>query len=98
MAIGVVQLDVKGLQAPQHGKPNPAGRDGADIHRLQIVGPLDAVRDVPTAFYDPVVGRDVVTHQSQNHHHHVLGNTDAVAVRHFGDRNATFHRRLEINV
>src|ERR1700738_3019919 len=98
MAVGVVQLDVKGFQTPQHGQPDPTRGNSTYVHRLQVIGPLDAIRDVPTAFDDPVVGRDVVAHEGQHHHDHVFGYADAIAVRHLGDGDATLHRRFEIDM
>jgi len=67
MAVGVVQLDVEGLQAPQYGLADPPRGDGADAHALEIVGPRYAIGDVPAVLNDPLVGGDVVPHQRQDH-------------------------------
>jgi hypothetical protein len=78
VAIGVVQLDVEGLEAAQHGKADAAGSDGSDLHALEVIRALDAVGNVPSAAHDPAVGRDVVAHERQDHHDDVLGDTDRV--------------------
>jgi hypothetical protein len=46
----------------------------------------------------PLVRRNVVAHQCQDHHHHMLGDTEAVGVGHFRDRDAPVHRRLQIRM
>ena len=46
----------------------------------------------------PLVGRDVVAHQRQDHHHDVLGDADAVAVGDLGDGDPAVDRRLEVDV
>ena len=69
-----------------------------DVHALQVVGTLHAIGDVPTAFGGPPVRRDEVAHQCQDLHHRVLGDADAVAVGHLGDRDAALFRRLEIHM
>ena len=50
------------------------------------------------AFDHPLIGRDVIAHQRENHHDDVFGDTDAVAISDFrnGGRYA-FHRGLQIN-
>ena len=63
MPVHVMQFHVEGLQAPQHGKTNAARRDCADIHTFKVIGTLDAVRDVPPAFHDPLIRWDVVAHE-----------------------------------
>ncbi|SKU20184.1 Uncharacterised protein [Mycobacteroides abscessus subsp. abscessus] len=40
----------------------------------------------------------VVAHQRQDLHHRVLGDTDAVAVGHLGDRDSGLDGRIQINV
>jgi len=96
--IGVVQPDLEWLQPPQHGPADATGADRADLHALQVVGPRHAVGDVPATVDDPPMGRDVVPHEGEDHHHHVLGHADAVAVRHLGDGDRALDRRLEIDV
>jgi hypothetical protein len=73
MPIEIVQVDVERLQTAQHRKTDAAGCDGADMHPLDIVGTRHAVRDVPAAVYDSLVGRDVVADQPEDHHGDVLG-------------------------
>src|SRR5262249_31414893 len=96
--IGVVQLDVEGLQPTEYGKTDAAGSDSADIHAFKVIGAFDAVGDVPAAFDHPAIGRDVVPHESQDHHHHVLGDADRIAIGHLGDGNALIHSRLKVGV
>jgi hypothetical protein len=98
VAIGVVQPNLERLQPSQYRGANPPGPDGANLHPLQVVGARHAVRDVPAARDDPLVGRDVVAHERQDQHHYVLGDADAVRVRHLGDGEAPVDRSLEINV
>ncbi len=96
--IGVMQLDVEGLETPKHRRADAACRDGADVHALQVIGACDAIRNVPAAIDDPLMGRQVVADQREDHHHHVLGHADAVAVGHLGDGDAPIHRRLQVDV
>src|SRR5512132_2841538 len=98
MAVGVVQLDVEGLQASQYGRADPPRGYGAYGHALEVIGPRYAIGDVPAVLHDPLVGGDVVAHQRQDHHDHMLGDTDAVAVRHLGDGDAVIDRSLEVDV
>ena len=46
----------------------------------------------------PLVGREVVAHERQDHHHDVLGDADAVAVGDLGDRDPALDRGLEVDV
>jgi hypothetical protein len=50
MPIEVVRVHVEGLESAQYHKADAAGRDGADMHALNVIGTLDAIGDVPTAF------------------------------------------------
>ena len=70
----------------------------ADFHRFEIVGARHAVGDVPSAVDHPLVGRDVVAHQRQDHHHYVLGHADAVAIGNFRDRDAMLDGRLKVDM
>ncbi len=88
VAVGVVQADLERLQPPQHRRADAPGGDRADLHALQVIRARDAVGDVPAAVDHPLVGGDVVAHEREDHHHHVLGDADAVRVRHLGDRQA----------
>src|SRR5271165_4590891 len=58
--IVIVKMHVEGLQAAEHGEADTAGGDGADMHALDIVGPCDAVGDVPAALHNPLIGGNVV--------------------------------------
>src|SRR5713226_2375407 len=98
MAVGVAQLDVEGLQAPQHSRADPPRGNGAYGHALEVVGPRYAIGDVPAVLHDPSVGGDVVPHQRQDDHDHMFGDTDAVAVRHLCDGDAVIDRSLEGDV
>src|SRR5687767_8935586 len=93
-----MQLHIERLHAAQHREPDAARSDSADIHAFDVVRALDAVRNVPAALYDPVVRRDVISHERQDHHHDVLGHADAVAIRHFRNGDAAVHGRLQVRV
>jgi hypothetical protein len=77
---------------------NPAGGDGTHVHALDVVGPGHTVGDVPATVADPLVRRQVVADQPEDHHHHVLGDADAVAEGHLGDRDAVCDRRVQVDV
>ena len=51
MPIEVVRVHVEGLEVAQHHKADVAGRGGADMHALNVIGTLDAIGDVPTALH-----------------------------------------------
>src|ERR1700679_2059588 len=93
-----MELNVKGFEATQHCKSNSTGGNRADLHRLQIVGPLDAVGDVPTAVDDPLVRGDIVAHQRQDHHHDMLGDADTVAVRDFCHGDPALHCGFQVDM
>ena len=98
MSLEIMKMHVEGLQAAEHGKADPAGGDCADVHALDIIGPFYAVGDIPAALHHPLVGGNVVPHKPENHHHHVLGNADRIAVGDLGDCDLTIDGRLEIDV
>src|SRR6266516_1908214 len=98
VSIGVVQSHLKRLQPPEDSGADPAGSDRPDLHSLQVVRPGDAVGDVPAALDDPLIGRDVVAHQRQDHHHHMLGDADAVRIGDLADGDPPLDRRFQINV
>ena len=98
MLVEIVQLHVERLQPAKHRQADAAGGDRADMHAFEIVGALDAVGDVPAAFDDPVVGGDVVAHQREDHHHHVLGDADRVAVGDLRNRDALLDGGLQVGV
>ena len=98
VAVIIVQMHIEGFQAFQHGKANAAGGDRADMHAFDVIGTLDAIGDVPAALHHPLIGRNVIANERQDHHDHVLGNADRIAVGDFGDSNLVVHRRLKIGV
>ena len=98
VSIGVVQLHVEGLETAKDRKADATCRDRSYGHALDVIGALNAVGDVPAPVDDPPVGREVVAHERQDHHHHVLGHADAVRVRHLGDGDAPVDRRLQVHV
>ncbi len=98
VAVEVVQLHVEGLEQPQHAQPDAARGHRAHLHALEVVGARHAVGDVPAALDHPVVRRDVVAHQAQRHHHHVLGHAVAVAVGDLGHRDAAVDRGLQVGM
>ena len=98
VTVRVVQMHVERLQAAQHREADPAGGDRADMHALEIIGTLGAIGDVPSALDHPLVRRDIVAHQAQNHHHHVFRDTDGVAVGDLSDRDLVINRRLQVDM
>src|SRR5690606_895292 len=96
--VGVVQVHVERLEAAQYRGADPAGRDGADVHALQVVGARDRVGDVAAALVHDPVGRQVVPEQREDHQHHVLGDADAVAVGDLGDGDAVPDGGLQVDV
>src|SRR5207249_9848792 len=80
MTVGIVQLDVEGLEAAEHRRADASRSHRAHRHSYQIVGAGYTVGDVPSAVHDPLIRRDVIAHQRQDHHHDVLRHADAVAV------------------
>ena len=65
---------------------------------FEVVRACDAIGNVPAAFDHPLIGGDVIAHEREDHHHHMLGDRDAIAIRDFGDRDAPVHCGLQINV
>ena len=98
VAIGVVEVDVKSLEAPQHARADATGGDRSDGHPLEVVRPLHAVGNVPSTPDDPPIGRDVIAHERQDHHHHVLRHADAVRIGHLGHRHPLRRGRLQVDV
>src|SRR5258707_14475428 len=72
MPVGVMKIDIKWLHAPQYGKSNPSGTDDADIHALQIVRACRAISDIPTALQHPLMRRNIITHEREDHRHRML--------------------------
>ena len=91
-------MNAERLQKPENTQSDAACRHCADVHALNVVGARHAIGDVPTAFKNPVVGRDVVAHEREHLHHDVLGDADGIAVRYFRDRNTAIHGRLKVGV
>ena len=98
VAVGVVQPDIERRKAPQHRRADPSRRDRPDLHPLQVVLARGAVGDVPAAVHHPLIGRDVVAYEREDHHHDVLGDADAVAVGDLGDRDPALDGGLQIDV
>src|SRR5207248_1319552 len=96
--VRVVQVDVEGREPAQYGGADPPGGDRPDVHALDVVRACDAVGDVPAAVEHDLVGGQVVAHLRKDHHHHVLGDADAVAVGHFGDGDAVLDGGVEVDV
>src|SRR5215510_1282759 len=98
MALEIVQLHFEGLEPPQNRKPNSTSSNCPDMHALQIVGALDTVSDVPTAFLHPLVRRKIVANERQDHHDCMLSHADAIRSGHFSNRNAVFDGSFKIDV
>jgi hypothetical protein len=81
--------------AAEHGKTDTAGGDSANVHALDIIGPFEAVGDIPTTLHSPLVGGNVVPHELENHHHGVFGDADRIVVGDLGDRNPAIDLQLE---
>src|SRR5271168_4119958 len=58
----------------------------------------DTVGDIPAALDDPLVRGDVVPHQAENHHNHVFGDADRVAIGDLGHGDATVDSGLKIDM
>ena len=86
VSIVIVKMHVEGLESAQHRKADAAGRDRADMHALDVIGPFDTVSDIPAALHYPLIGGNIVSHEPEDHHHHMLGDADRIAVGHLGDR------------
>ena len=98
MPIGIVQLDVEGLEAAEDRRADASRSHRAHRHSFQIVGAGYTVGDVPSAVHDPLIRRDVIAHQRQDHHHDVLRHADAVAVRDLGDGHPSLDGCLQVYV
>src|SRR5258708_32732844 len=98
MAIGVVQLHIERFQPAQHRQTYTASGYRAHSHTLHGIRTRHAIPDVPTALHHPLIRGDVIAHERKDHHHHVLGDADAVAVGHLGDGDAPGDRGLAIGL
>eukprot|EP00050_Salpingoeca_kvevrii_P005681 m.285082 g.285082 ORF g.285082 m.285082 type:complete len:437 (+) comp11291_c0_seq1:127-1437(+) len=98
VAVGVVKLDIKGVEAAQDRKANATGSNSANVHTLDIIGALDAVGDVPAALADNLVRWDVVADKTEDHHDDVLGDGDAVAEGDLHDGDVALHGGIEVDV
>lgn len=94
----IMQLTVKGLQSSQHGQSDPSCRNRSHMHAFHIISALDAVGNVPVLLKDLQVTRKVAADESQDHHDHVLGHADRVAVRDFCHGNIGVTRGLQVDV
>ena len=88
VSLVIMKMHVEGLQSAQHRKADAAGRARADVHALDVIGPFDTVGDVPAALHHPLVGGNIVPHESEDHHHHMFGDADRIAV---GDPSVQSH-------
>src|SRR3546814_21028858 len=88
VAVGIMEVHIEGLQALEHREADAPGGNRANVHTLDIVGTRHAIGDVPAALADPVVGRDVIADEAEDHHHDMLGNADRVAEGDLGHRDA----------
>ena len=88
----------KGLSRRSTAKTDAAGRNGADLHSLDVVGTRGAVRDVPAALHHPLVGRDVIADEAEDHHDDMLGDADRIAVGDLGHRYAVVDRGLQVDM
>ena len=98
MLIEVMQLYIERLQTLQHCKPNTARSNRAYMHAFEVVGTLNTVRDIPPTLENPRVRREIIAHQREDHHQHMLGDADAVGVGHFSDRDAVFDGSFQVDV
>ena len=98
VSVRVVEADVERLQPAQHRGADPPGADGADLHPFEVVRAGHGVGDVPAAVDSPLVRGQVVAHEDENQHDHVLGDADAVAVGDLRDGDSAVDRRLEIDM
>src|ERR1700710_769240 len=53
MTVGVMQLDVEGLEPAQHCRANPPGRHGPHVHPFKIVSTRDAIGNIPATLLYP---------------------------------------------
>ena len=93
-----MQLDVEWLETPEHGGADATRRNRADVHALEVVRARDAIGDVPTTVDYPLMRRQIIAHQRENHHYDMLGYADAIAVGHLGDGHPPRHRCLQVNM
>jgi hypothetical protein len=68
------------------------------MHAFEVIGPLDAVGDVPAAFAYPVMRGDIIAHQAENHHHHMFGHADAVRIGDLRDGDPMLISGFEVGV
>src|SRR5260370_22518259 len=79
MPVGVLKIDVKWFHTSQYGKANPACADDADIHPLKIIRARHAISDIPTTLQHPLMRRNIITHEREDHRHRMLCCAHAVA-------------------
>src|SRR5262249_707375 len=88
----------EGLKSPQHSKTDTARGHSTDIHAFEIIRTLYTICDVPAASDNPTIGGDIVSDECQNHHHHMLRNTDRVGKGYLGNGDSTVHRCLKVGM
>jgi hypothetical protein len=98
VTIGVVELDVEGLQPLQDRQANPPSRHSPRVHPLQVIGTGDAIGYVPAPLQHPLVRWDIVADKREDHHDHVLRDADGIAVGHLRDRDAPVDCGLKIDM
>ena len=96
--VRVVKFHVERFEPAQSSRANATRCHGADVHAFEVVGTFDAVGDVPAAVDDPLMRRDVVAHQREDHHHDMFRHADAVRVSHLRHGDAPGHRSLQVGV
>ena len=76
MTVEIMEMHVERLEPAKHRAADPARGDGADMHALDVIGSAGAIGDVPATLHHPIVRRQVISNQAENHHHYMLGDAD----------------------
>ncbi|CDN65193.1 hypothetical protein I35_7636 [Burkholderia cenocepacia H111] len=98
MALRVVQMQAERLQPAQHREADAPRADRAEMHPFDVVAARHAVGDVPAALLRDRMRRQVVAHQRERRHHHVLGDADAVRAGDFGNGDVRACGRIQVDV
>lgn len=98
MTVRVVKLAIERFHALQNCKADSSRGDGTNVHALDVERPRDTVSDVPPSFQDPLVTRDIVSHESENLHHDVLGDANGITERNLRDRHLSVNGSLKIDM
>src|SRR5882757_41333 len=93
-----MELHIKWLEAFKDSETDTAGGDTTHVHSFKVIGALDAIGNIPTPFDHPLIRRDVVAYERQNHHDNVLRYTDAVRVCDLRNGDPMLDGRFEIDV